>query len=80
MSKIDELFKKHDLNYLSFTSPSDSHKFLSVLREYAEYYAKKSLTVACENAVIKTIGSQLDDIWIAVDTDTILNIELPPHD
>lgn len=45
--------------------------------EYAEYYAKRCLKIAAENAV--ALERDYNDDWY-VDTNSILNIELPSHD
>lgn len=57
-----------------------------IAKEYAEYYAKKCLQIAAEEAQTKCIphrefgGADFCDSYEVVDKDTILNIKLPEHE
>lgn len=71
MSKIDEIIN----HYVPPVCQGEWYK--SMMIEYAEWYAKKCLEIAAENAV--ALERDYNDDW-HVDTNSILNIELPSHD
>jgi hypothetical protein len=67
----------------------------SAMKEYAEWYAKRCLEIAAKESKLRcqgitsleeffqssiTTNDGLQDIFVDVDTRSIKNIKLPPHD
>lgn len=94
MNKIDELLNqrftpslistwKESLNSKNYTTGTVEiywtlyASIQQCMKRYAEEYAKKCLEIAAENAV--ALERDYNDDW-HVDTNSILNIELPSHD
>ena len=70
MSKIEEIIAKYNYNIDSFLSVE------CMMRDYAEWYAKKCLEIAVDNAETYTDRGG----YTFVDGKSILNIKLPDHD
>lgn len=78
MTKIEEILNY----YIPPTCQVDSH--LKMMKEYAEWYAKKCLEIAADNAEIYEEGyyNRNDDPdyrW-AVNKESITDIQLPEHE
>lgn len=74
MNKIEEIIDKHKTHstdlYLYYVITED---IISMMKEYAEYYAIKCLEIAAEEADVEYTDGP-------VDRDSILNIKLPKHE
>lgn len=80
MRKIDEVIAKYNYDNDSFLSIE------SMMRDYAEWYAKECLKIAAKEARTKLYIPIEDgchdfkNMYDIVDEDSILNIQLPEHD
>ena len=82
MSKIDDIIYSYaEVESLDTGTPYSLVQFSyeeveSMMKEYAEWYAKKCLEIAADNA------STYSDVggYTFVDSRSILNIQLPEHD
>lgn len=78
MTKIEEILNY----YIPPTCQVDSH--LKMMKEYAEYYAKKCLEIAAENAEteVQWFYNRQDDeeSHAVVNKESITNIQLPEHE
>lgn len=89
MRKIDEVIAK-------YVPPicQGSH-YEEMMKEYAEWYAKECLKIAAVSARLRVQGiisleeykadhiysnDGLQDLFVDIDVDSILNIQLPEHD
>lgn len=91
MNKIEEIIEKYDVHYGTPDSLGYgcfmTSDMISAMKEYAEWYAKRCLEVAAENATGIPIYDYsnpynvivLED-RVNIDFDSILNIELPDHE
>ena len=80
MSKIEELIE----SIRNKNTGYDTQDFLDysierIMQEYAEYYAKKCLEIASNEARPKPEYFE-GEIWYGVDSKTITNIKLPDHE
>lgn len=88
--KIEELI--NDIKYTTFDGHSntwevcDPDKVREIMILYAEYYAKKCLGIAAENATTECVVPEdefcpdFTNAYEIVDKDSILNIKLPEHE
>lgn len=89
MTKFEEVIAKYNYDNDSFLS------IKSMMRDYAEWYAKECLKIAAISARLRVQGvtslekyntdhiysnDGLQDLYIDIDIDSILNIKLPEHD
>lgn len=82
MSKLHDLIDSCEKGYIeAFPGSLEIAVYVEdlvpIMEEYAEYYAKRCLEIAANNAV--ALERDYNDDWY-VDTNSILNIELPSHD
>jgi len=101
MTKIEEIFQKridpHNqvLEHLYFKHIKGYEAIEDAMKEYAEWYANKCLTIAASESQLRCQGTTsleeylqssitttngLEDIFVDVDIQSIINIKLPPHD
>lgn len=69
MNRIEEILERH---YCLEQPPGTD--IISAMKEYAEFYAKKCLKIAADNADIHPMRA-----FNQVDKSTILDIKLPEH-
>lgn len=88
VTKIKEIIYTHKLDA---NRRYKDGSFSSAMKEYAEWYAKKCLKIAAEQALLKkefTMGEAVyftqeteeNNYMMTVSKDSILNIKLPDHD
>lgn len=82
MTKIEELIDSLGNQY-----DWDDIQVSQIMREYAEFYAKKCLEIAAENATgtpkydfSNPYTSTLIEDSVNIDENSILNIKLPEHE
>ena len=72
MNKIEELIEKYE----KYEGLCDTESVKDAMKEYAEYYAKECLEIAATKAQIYyDVGG-----YHFIDSDSILNIQLPKHE
>lgn len=89
MTKLEEVIAKYNYDNDSFLSIE------SMMRDYADYYVKECLKIAAVCAKLRVQGvtsleeyktdhiysnDGLQDLYVDIDVDSILNIKLPEHD
>ena len=83
MTRLEEIYQKHwenEFKELSFNNVLSQHNHVYLaMKEYAEWYAKRCLEIAAENAEsITDIDKYI--YGSIVDKSSILNINLPNHE
>lgn len=88
MTKLEEILEKNRLKTDHYADQEFSDYGLfsveAAMKEYSEWYAKKCLEIAAEEADVmeEWFYNRVDDEdhrWV-INKDSILNIKLPEHD
>lgn len=92
MTKIKEIIHTYNLDA---NRRYKNGSFTSAMKEYATWYAKECLKIAAISARLRVRGvtsleeyysdhiysnDGLQDFYVGIDVDSILNIKLPDHD